>query len=120
MHYKNDISPEESFSSLGWCKYNHKSLDGSIEFLIDEILELSHTIFGRKIPKLGSLKQKSSYLSETLFEFSCLDRSKVSFIYDAVKNLPSFHGLFSSPALLQKCQIVMKSEKLITIKESTF
>lgn len=86
--------------------------------MIDEILELSHTIFRRSLPKFGSLQEKSSYLSQTLFEFSCLDRSKISFIDDAVKNLPSFHGLYSSPALIQKCRTVLKSEKLITIKES--
>ena len=106
------------FEKKGWCHFNNAKMDTAIELLIDEILEFSHYIFKRSVPELKSLREKSSYLSEIVAEFSIKDRTKVSYVYDAIKNLPSFHSLYAHPTLLNTCRTILNSRKILTLKDS--
>lgn len=106
------------FQSDGWCRVSSERITNRIESLIDEILDFSHFVFDENLPVGLSLSEKSDLLSDCMLNFSLRDRKKLSFVYDGIKNLPSFHAYYSDVELIDVCRRLVNSKRLITIKDS--
>ena len=102
----------------GWCRVDDPEITQQIEFLIDDILSFSHDVYRCDIPVLRGLEEKGDYLACAVARFAALDRKRMSFVYDGLKNLPSFHKLYSSTALLSRAEEFLDSNKLLVIKDS--
>jgi len=108
----------DTFHKNGWCKIKQPELDLALEDLIDEILDFSHFIYEENVPRLDDKTLKSDYLSASLARFAKVDRKRMSFVYDGIKNLGTFHSFYANQHLLIACNQILNSQKLITIKDS--
>ena len=108
----------DEFHKSGWCKINQPELDFALENLIDEIIDFSHFIYEENVPKFEDKNLKSDYLSTSLARFAKVDRKRLSFVYDGIKNLSTFHSFYANENLLSACKQILNSQKIITIKDS--